>query len=119
MLVGHVEVDADSGTGHVSASLGAGFRIEFDVSYEPEWEEDCALEGFLVSRSPLSIHGRAANIKLPLFFPANASDCPAWGGVGHPLVSTPGALPVLLELPRGGDAEQGRLVCVTVGRVNV
>ena len=50
-LVGHLEVNADNGGGHLLAYLGPGFQIEFDVSFEPEWEEDCALEGFLVSVS--------------------------------------------------------------------
>lgn len=48
-LVGHVEVTPDSGEGHQLAWLGPRFQIEFDISFDPEWEEDCAVEGFLVS----------------------------------------------------------------------
>ena len=48
-LVGHVEVNVDGGEGHQVACLGPRFQIGFDVSFEPEWEEDCTLGGFLVS----------------------------------------------------------------------
>ena len=48
-LVSHVEVNADGREGHQVACLGSRFQIEFDVSFEPEWEEDCALGGLLVS----------------------------------------------------------------------
>ena len=48
-LVGHIEVNADGREGHQVACLGPRFQIEFDVSFEPEWEEDCALGGFLMS----------------------------------------------------------------------
>ena len=42
-LVGHIEVNADGREGHQVACLGPRFQIEFDVRFEPEWEEDCAL----------------------------------------------------------------------------
>ena len=52
-LVGHVEVTLDSGEGRLLAWLGPRFQIEFDINFDPEWEEDCAVEGFLVSVSVL------------------------------------------------------------------
>ena len=108
-LVGHVEVNVDDGEGHQVACLGPRFQIEFDVSFEPEWEEDCTLGGFLVSVRVLIAD---------CISPSQPSGCVCcctsvtadgaeWAGLGGAVVPALWTLPLLLELPRGGGTEQG------------
>ena len=105
-LVSHVEVNADGREGHQVACLGPRFQIEFDVSFEPKWEEDCALGGFLVS-----IHVTIADCTQPSCYvcccTSVTADGAEWAGLGGAVVPTPRTLPQLLELPRGGGTEQG------------
>ena len=107
-LVGHVEVNADGREGHQVACLGPRFQIEFDVSFEPEWEEDCALGGFLVSVRVLIADciSPAASWLCVLLYSCHCRRCRV-GRLGGAVVPAPRTLPLLLELPREGGTEQG------------
>ena len=105
-LVGHVEVNADGREGHQVACLGPRFQIEFDVTFEPEWEEDCTLGVFLVS-----MHVTIADCTQPSSYVCCCTpvttDGAEWAGLGGAVVPAPRTLPLLLELPREGGTEQG------------
>ena len=105
-LIGHVEVNADGREGHQVACLGPRFQIEFDVSFEPEWEEDCTLGVFLVS-----MHVTIADCTQPSSYVCCCTpvttDGAEWAGLGGAVVPALRTLPLLLELPRGGGTEQG------------